>query len=49
LPAKAVTVIVAGRYRQLKRERKETINNNAQIFIVGKNRQRNLRPSVGGN
>jgi hypothetical protein len=35
-----------GRYRQLKRKRKETIDNNAQIFIVGKKRQRNLRQSV---
>jgi hypothetical protein len=33
----------------IKKKKKETINNNAQLFIVGKNRQRHLRPSVGGN
>jgi hypothetical protein len=33
----------------IKKKKKETINNNAQLFIVGKNRQRHLRPSVIDN
>jgi hypothetical protein len=49
LSAKTDNAICARPLLTIKKKKKETINNNAQLFIVGKNRQRHLRPSVIDN